>query len=104
MAQKIKQLICFSSKGIVPLSVGPVYTATKAGVIAFTRCFKVRIRVLFVIAARFTVGRIWPYVVTVKSVFTKDFHCACLRTEISYFNNFIGLSQMTRVRTGLEDS
>ena len=29
-----------SMSGLVPLSLGPVYTATKTGVIAFTRCYK----------------------------------------------------------------
>ncbi|CAB3995881.1 15-hydroxyprostaglandin dehydrogenase [NAD(+)] [Paramuricea clavata] len=29
-----------SMSGLIPLSLGPVYTATKAGVVAFTRCFK----------------------------------------------------------------
>ena len=42
------QLVYFCSKGIIPLSLVPVYTATKAGVIAFTRWFKVRICLLSV--------------------------------------------------------
>ena len=33
--------LIFHHVGLIPLSLAPVYTATKAGVIAFTRCFKV---------------------------------------------------------------